>query len=148
MNNINIEGVISRISNKYQNKNITFFEIARNNKYIQDGFVKKDTSFFSAVIDNDLLENYRNIFKVGQKVIVSGVPNSYFDKEGRKCFTIRVFKMCLSSKYKSDVVDYGGPKINFDTDGIMLWNGKRCESVPMNPEEEAKLKDILSQYEI
>ena len=56
--------------------------------------------------------------------------------------------MCLSSKYKSDVVDYGGPKINFDTDGIMLWNGKRCESVPMNPEEEAKLKDILSQYEI
>ena len=67
---------------------------------------------------------------------------------GRKCFTIRVFKICLSSKYKSDVVDYGGTKINFDTDGIMLWNGKRCESVPMNPEEEAKLKDILSQYEI
>ena len=39
MNNINIEGVISRMSNKYQNKNITFFEIARNNKYLQDGFV-------------------------------------------------------------------------------------------------------------
>ena len=67
MNNINIEGVISRISDKYQEKNITFFEVARNREYLKDGFVEKDTSFFSAVIDNKLLEKYRDIFKVGQK---------------------------------------------------------------------------------
>jgi len=148
MNYINIEGVISRISNKYKDKNITFFEIARNNEYMKDGFIKKDTSFFSAVIDNDLLREYKNIFKVGQKVVVSGIPNSYFDKEGRKCFTIKVFKIVLSSEYKNEIINYSGPKISFDTDGVMLWNGKRCESIPLNPDEEKEIKDILSQYEI
>lgn len=146
MNNINIEGVISRISDKYQEKNITFFEVARNREYLKDGFVEKDTSFFSAVIDNKLLEKYRDIFKVGQKVVVSGIPNSYFDKEGHKCFTIRVLNLYSSNEYVKE--GYSGPVISFDTDGVMLWNGKRCEAVPMDPEEEKEIKDILSQYEI
>lgn len=146
MNNINIEGVISRISDKYQEKNITFFEVARNREYLKDGFVEKDTSFFSAVIDNKLLEKYRDIFKVGQKVVVSGIPNSYFDKEGRKCFTIRVLNLYSSNEYVKE--SCSGPVISFDTDGVMLWNGKRCEAVPMDPEEEKEIKDILSQYEI
>lgn len=148
MNYINIEGVISRISNKYKDKNITFFEIARNNEYMKDGFIKKDTSFFSAVIDTDLLCKYKNILKVGQRVVVSGIPNSYFDKEGRKCFAIRVLNICLASEYQKDKESYSGPKFGFDDDGVMLWNGKRCESIPMNPDEEKEIKDILSQYEI
>ena len=39
------------------------------------------------------------------------------------------------------------PKITYDTDGVMLWDGKRCESVPASPEEIAEMEDLLSEFE-
>ena len=144
MNNITIEGIISRISNKYQERNITFFEVARNNKYIKDGSQIKDTSYFSVVIDNKLLINKKDLLKVGKKVVVSGIPNSYFDSSGHKCFTIKAFNIESEEEYKK--ITSSGPIISFDIDGVLLWNGKRCESKPMDPKEEQEIKDMLAQY--
>lgn len=40
-----------------------------------------------------------------------------------------------------------GPTLSKDTDGVELWNGKRCESEPMSEEEQKELKDWLSSIE-
>jgi len=32
--------------------------------------------------------------------------------------------------------------ISYDTDGVMLWHGKRCEATPASPEEVKKWKNI------
>lgn len=34
-------------------------------------------------------------------------------------------------------------QITYDTDGVMLWHGKRCESVPASPEEIAEMEEML-----
>lgn len=36
--------------------------------------------------------------------------------------------------------------ISYDTDGVMLWNGKRCESVPPTPEEQKEMENLLSEF--
>ena len=39
-----------------------------------------------------------------------------------------------------------GPIISYDTDGVMLWNGQRCESEPCTEEELKELEELLSQF--
>lgn len=36
--------------------------------------------------------------------------------------------------------------ISYDTDGVMLWNGKRCESVQPTEEERKEMEDLLSEF--
>ena len=38
------------------------------------------------------------------------------------------------------------PKITYDPDGVMVWDGKRCESIPASPEEIAEMEDLLSEF--
>ncbi len=146
INNIVVGGIISRISYQNKDRNIINFEVARNSKYMsKDGTIENETSFFSAIIDSNLLEKYKDIFKVGSKVVVFGIPNSYFDNKKRKCFCIRAFKLeSLDSFLEKQ--ENTGPNISFDTDGVMLWNGVRCEITKMDKDEEQELKDILSEY--
>lgn len=35
-------------------------------------------------------------------------------------------------------------QITYDTDGVMLWHGKRCESVPASPEEIAEMEAMIN----
>ena len=36
--------------------------------------------------------------------------------------------------------------ISYDIDGVMLWNGKRCESVEPTEEERKEMEDLLSEF--
>lgn len=36
--------------------------------------------------------------------------------------------------------------ISYDTDGVMLWNGKRCESEPCSDEELKELEELLKPF--
>lgn len=36
--------------------------------------------------------------------------------------------------------------ISYDTDGVMLWHGKRCESVEPTEEERKEIEDLLSEF--
>lgn len=36
--------------------------------------------------------------------------------------------------------------ISYDTDGVMLWHGKRCESVEPTEEEGKEMEDLLSEF--
>ena len=39
------------------------------------------------------------------------------------------------------------PHIRYDEDGVMVWNGKRCESVPPTKEELEEMEALLSEYQ-
>ena len=36
--------------------------------------------------------------------------------------------------------------ISYDTDGVMLWHSKRCESVEPTEEERKEMEDLLSEF--
>lgn len=36
--------------------------------------------------------------------------------------------------------------ISCDTDGVMLWHGKRCESTPASEEEQKEMEALLSEF--
>ena len=36
--------------------------------------------------------------------------------------------------------------ISYDTDGVMLWHGKRCKSVEPTEEERKEMEDLLSEF--
>lgn len=36
--------------------------------------------------------------------------------------------------------------ISYDTDGVMLWHGKRCESTPPTEEEQKEMEDLLREF--
>ena len=37
--------------------------------------------------------------------------------------------------------------ISYDTDGVMLWHGKRCESVEPTEEERKEMEDIIESFQ-
>jgi hypothetical protein len=39
-----------------------------------------------------------------------------------------------------------GPHIRVDSDGVEVWNGKRCESEPCSEEELKEMEDLLSEF--
>jgi len=38
------------------------------------------------------------------------------------------------------------PMIDYDTDGVMLWNGQRCESTPMDEETRKEMEDFINEF--
>ena len=38
------------------------------------------------------------------------------------------------------------PHIRYDEDGVMVWNGKRCETIPPTEEEKKEMEKLLSEY--
>lgn len=36
--------------------------------------------------------------------------------------------------------------ISYDTDGVMLWHGKRCESTPCTLKEQKEMQDLLANF--
>ena len=38
------------------------------------------------------------------------------------------------------------PHIRYDPDGVMVWNGKRCESIPPTEEEKREMEELLKEY--
>ena len=46
------------------------------------------------------------------------------------------------NNYKYNTSD----QISYDEDGVMLWNGKRCESIPLTEEEQNEMEELLKEY--
>ncbi len=38
------------------------------------------------------------------------------------------------------------PIMSKDIDGVELWNGKRCEPLPLSPEEEKEMQEIMKDF--
>ena len=52
--------------------------------------------------------------------------------------------------FSKDIVKEGNKILNniisYDTDGVMLWHGKRCEAIPASPEEIKEMEELLSRF--
>ena len=100
--------------------------------------------FVSLNINRDLYNKYKDFFVKGKKVYVRGYLNSFLDKNKKIQNFITV----------TDIYDYPinfsknikEPIIRYDSDGVMVWNGKRCESIPLAEDELKEMEELLSEF--
>lgn len=141
-----LEGNISRI---YDNEvdNFIWFDICKNEKYkTKQGEEQEVASFFSAKVDRNKINNNNNLFKVGSWVIITGIPKSYIDKNNYKKFYVFTLDIKSAKEKNNNNDKSSGPVITYDYDGVMLWNGKRCESTPASEEQKREMDEILKEF--
>ena len=131
-NEVIISGVINNITDT-------------NNKYIKFGLTtKKYTVYVSLNISRNLYVIYKDFFVKGNKVFVKGYLNSYKDFKNNIQSFISVIDI---SNNPEDIMNgRKAPHIRYDPDGVMVWDGKRCEAIPPTDEELQEIEDLLKEY--
>ena len=121
-NEVMISGVINNITDT-------------NNKYIK---------FVSLNIERNLYEIFKDFFVKGNKVFVKGYLNSYKDYKNNIQSFISVTDI---SDNPEDIMNgRKAPHIRYDPDGVMVWNGKRCERIQPTDEELQEMEELLKEY--
>ncbi len=76
--------------------------------------------------------------KVSEKILPDKVEKNYQQK--RKDYKKKNNNINnINSKYCEPTIDY-------DTDGVMLWNGKRCESEKCSKEELKEIEEFINEF--
>ena len=126
------------------------------NNYIAFGltcntFAKiKSNCFISFHVYEDLYNIYKDLFFKDNFIYIKGYMNSYVDKNKNIKSFITVTD--VGESYKEIMNGNATPYIRYDPDGVMVWNGKRCEADPWdfnNPEDVKKykeLEDMLKEF--
>lgn len=125
-----IHGKIKNI-NKSDDKFI-WFTIFKNNYYEKDGVKNDNPSFFSARVSKD--SSLKDLIKLDKNVKVEGIPCGYIDKKG-----IRQNYIHVTTIDNQEKIMYG-----YDYDGVEIFNGQRCESLPASPEEIAEMEAMIN----
>lgn len=120
-----------------------------NNRYITLGLTCKKYSpnensnivYASLRVYKDLYENNKGLFLLGKTVYLKGYLNSYSDKNKTIHNYVTVTKIEVY-----DFISATGPVIGYDYDGVILWNGKRCEAIPPTEEELAEMEELLKPF--
>lgn len=143
-NKIELIGKITSLS--YERKDINgkrfmFFDIVQNDKLDNNSY---SSSFYKVKLNEELLNKYQDIIKVSNNIYIIGYLNSYL-KDNQNIYYIYPKEIKLLDKnYKLEDDDI--PMIDYDTDGVMLWHGKRCEAIPTSEEELKEMEDLLSEF--
>lgn len=143
-NKIELIGKITSLS--YERKDINgkrfmFFDIVQNDKLDNNSY---SSSFYKVKLNEELLNKYQAIIKVSNNIYIIGYLNSYL-KDNQNIYYIYPKEIKLLDKnYKLEDDDI--PMIDYDTDGVMLWHGKRCEAIPPSEEELKEMEDLLSEF--
>lgn len=105
------------------------------NKYSKDE--KSNVVYASLRIYRDLYEKYKGLFLLSKKIYVKGYLNSYSDKNKKIHNYVTITKV--------DNYDFinENTTIRYDVDGVMIWNGKRCESTSATLEEQKELEKMI-----
>ena len=134
-----VHGKIINIKNNVDDKYI-WFDIVKDEYFKdKDGNLKNYPSFFSARIPKTIANKY--ILDTNIEIVVKGIPKGYLDKNGYRQNYIHATEI-NSVETNEDILNQ---VINYDTDGIMLWNGKRCESIPTTKEEQLELQKMINE---
>ena len=133
-----IEIIISGIIN-----NIT----DNNRDYIKFGLTtlkyEKNKVYSSLNINRNLYMTYKDFFIKGTKVFIKGYLNSYITNNKIQLF-ITVTDI---SNNKEDILKgKSAPHIRYDPDGVMVWDGKRCEKEIPTKEEQQEMEQLLSEF--
>ena len=133
---------ISEIKKDINNNDFMFFDIVQN-EYIDDNLY--NSSFYKIRLYNNLIKRYQSVLFKGKNIYVSGYLNSY-KKDSKVIYYIYPLEIKeLDNNYTLD--ESSSPTISYDPDGVMVWNGKRCESTMCTPEEQKEMEALLSEYQ-
>ena len=138
LNEVIISGVINVITDT-------------NDKYIKFGITtkkyitKEDKNVYVSLnIARELYNVYQDYFVKDNKIYIKGYLNSYIDKnKGIKSF---VTVTDVANNREEILNGRKAPHIREDDDGVLLWNGKRCEDTPATEEEIKKMEELLKEY--
>lgn len=138
-------GIINSLSNNkeycYASNSYFAKELNVGNKTISQSLSNlKKLNYINIKYEKDKRKIYLNLeivdkenAKVSEKILPDTLEENFQYK--RKEY-----------KRKIDKINKIEPSIEYDTDGIMLWNGKRCEAIPPTEEELEEINVILNQY--
>lgn len=128
-----VHGIITNIKDNVDNRFI-WFDIRKDEYYKdKDGKMKNNPSFFSVRVS----KNMKYKLDTNIEIIVKGIPKGFIDKNGYRQNYIHATEINGLETNKYDEI------ISYDTDGVMLWNGKRCESIPMSKEEQEEIDKLI-----
>lgn len=122
-----------------------------NDKYIKFGIatrkytMKEDKNVYVSLnIARELYHIYKDYFIKGNKIYVKGYLNSYIDRNKK----IQSFITVTDVANNSEEIIKGrkAPHIREDVDGVLIWDGSRCESTPVTLEEQKEMENLLSEY--
>ena len=118
-----------------------------NQDYIKFGLTTlkydKRKVYSSLNINRNLYEIYKDFFVKGTKVFIKGYLNSYITNNKIQLF-ITVTDI---SNNKEDILNgKREPHIRYDPDGVMVWNGKRCEKEIPTEAEQQEMEQLLSEF--
>lgn len=134
LNEIIISGNINNITDNNQDYiKFALKTIKYNKSYV----------YSSLNINRNLYTIYKDFFVKEKKVFIKGYLNSYSTNNNIQLF-ITVTDI---SDNKEDILNgRKSPHIRYDPDGVMVWNGKRCESEEPSEEESKEMEELLKDF--
>jgi len=134
LNEIIISGNITNITDNNQDYiKFALKTIKYNKSYV----------YSSLNINRNLYTIYKDFFVKEKKVFIKGYLNSYSTSNNIQLF-ITVTDI---SDNKEDILNgRKSPHIRYDPDGVMVWNGKRCESEEPSEEESKEMEELLKDF--
>lgn len=145
VNELTISGTINSICESDFNKEYIKFGMTIK-KYSK----REEKVYISLNVKSDLYNIYKDLFFKDNSIYIKGYMNSYIDKN--KIIKSFITVTDVGESYKEIMNGKATPYIRYDPDGVMVWNGKRCETDPWdfnNPEDVKKykkLEDMLKEF--
>ena len=136
INKIKIDGKIVSFSKPLGKEDEKYYFMKIKQSRVFNG--NKHSTFFDVKIYNDKLRENKELYVIGKKVIIEGRLDSYF--KDRNLITYIILE-----KIRDNFSNELGDIISYDTDGTLLWHGKRCEKIPMDEKEEKELKELINE---
>lgn len=135
INEVNLSGKLYSI---YECNDYTLMGIETTN------YSKNNTkAYISLRIYKDLYNKYKDLFFINNFIYLKGYLNSTRNKINK------IENYVMITKIFKDINDYNleteGPYIRYDSDGTMVWNGKRCEKVLATKEEQEELNKLINE---
>ena len=122
-----------------------------NGKYIKFGLTTNKYTlnedkkvYVSLNISRELFNTYQDYFIKGNKVFVKGYLNSYIDQNKKIQSFITVTN--ISNNSSEIIKGRSSPHIRYDLDGVMVWNGKRCEAISPTEKELKEFEELLIEF--
>ena len=145
VNELTISGTINRVCESDFDKEYIKFGMTIK-KYSK----REEKVYVSLNVKSDLYNIYKDLFFKDNFIYIKGYMNSYIDKN--KSIKSFITVTDVGESYKEIMNGKDTPYIRYDLDGVMVWNGKRCETDPWdfnNPEDVKKykeLEDMLKEF--
>ena len=98
----------------------------------------------SISIHDNLYQIYKDLLFKENQVFFKGYLNSYRTKENK--YTTIISITDIFESYEDLTKGKTGPHIRYDPDGVMVWNGKRCEAIPPTEKELKELENLLKDF--